>query len=148
MENKIFDSLGFLLLHVGRAQHNLIRKQMHTHGLYRGQPPVMFALNQQDGMSNSDLANFLDITPATLTNKVKRMEKADLVIRRRDVDDERVSRIYLTDKGRGLMDKIHQSVVESDNAMLRGFSDAEIEHLKEDIKRILKNIETFEAQFG
>jgi len=145
MKNKVFDSFGFLLLHLGRAHHSLIRKQMHRLGLHRGQPPVLFALHKQDGMSNSDLAEFLEITPATLTNKVKRMEKAGLVIRRRDPADERVSRIYLTDKGRGLMDKLRQSVVQKDAAMLEGFSKSEKKRLKDDLLKVLKNIETYEG---
>jgi len=143
MENKIFDSFGYLLLHVGRAHHNLIRKQMHDFGLCRGQPPVLFALHKEDGMSNSELADFLEITPATLTNKVKRMERADLVLRRRDQEDERVSRVYLTDKGRGLMDKLHQSMVDMETAMLRGFTETEVRHLKDDMLKILKNIEIY-----
>jgi len=145
MKNKVFDSFGFLLLHLGRAHHSLIRKQMHRLGLHRGQPPVLFALHKQDGMSNSDLAEFLEITPATLTNKVKRMEKAELVLRRRDPADERVSRIYLTDKGRGLMDELRRSVVEKDAAMLEGFSKSEKKQLKDDLLKVLKNIETYEG---
>jgi DNA-binding MarR family transcriptional regulator len=146
--NQVFDSFGFLIMHLGRAHHNLIRKQMHALGLHRGQPPVLFALYKQDGMSNSVLAEFLEITPATLTNKVKRMEKVDLVIRHRDPDDERVSRIYLTDKGRGLMDRLRQSVSEKEEAMLKGFSELEVKRLKHDILRILKNIEIYEDQLG
>ncbi len=144
MKNEIFNSFGFLLMHVGRAHHHLIRKQMHAIELHRGQPPVLFALHKQDGMSNSDLAKFLEITPATLTNKVKRMENVDLVVRRRDPHDERVSRIYLTDKGRGLMDKLHQSVVEKDAAMLKGFSESEKKRLKDDLLKVLKNIKVYE----
>jgi len=148
MENKVFDSFGFLLMHIGRAHHSLIRKQMHGLGLCRGQPPVLFALHKQDGMSNSELAEFLEITPATLTNKVKRMEKARLVIRQRDPEDERVSRIYLTDKGRGLMDNLHQSVVDKDAAMLKGFSESDKKRLKEDLLKILKNIEAYEDKLN
>jgi len=147
MENKIFDSLGFLLLHMGRAHHNLIRKQTHTLKLHRGQPPVLFALQKNDGMSNSELADFLEITPATLTNKVKRMERADLVVRRRDPEDERINRIYLTDKGRGLMDKLRQSMIDMETAMLRGFSETEVERLKDDMFKILKNIELYTDKF-
>jgi len=97
-------------------------------------------------MSNSELAEFLEITPATLTNKVKRMEKAGLVIRQRDEDDERVSRIYLTDKSRSFMDRLHKSMIEMESAMLKGFSDSEIQRIKADIRKILENIEVYQAK--
>lgn len=147
MDDKIFDSLGFLLLHICRAHHTLIRKQVYTLKLHRGQPPVLFALYRKDGMSNSDLAAFLEITPATLTNKVKRMEKADLVIRKRDPKDERVSRIFLTDKGRGLMDNLHQMMEVMETEMLRGFGESEVRQLREGMLKILDNIEVYTDTF-
>ncbi len=146
MDSDIFLSFGFLLMHVDRSHRNLVRRQMHALGLCRGQPPVLFALHKKDGMSNSELAEFLEITPATLTNKVKRMEKAGLVIRQRDEDDERVSRIYLTDKSRSFMDRLHKSMIEMESAMLKGFSDSEIQRIKADIRKILENIEVYQAK--
>jgi len=147
MEQKPFDTLDFLLLQLGRAHHNLMRRQMHTLDLCRGQPPVLFALYKKDGMSNSDLAEFLEITPATLTNKVKRMEKAGLVIRRRDEEDERVSRIYITEKGRNLMENLKQARTEREAAMLAGVSDSDVERLKADMRKILENIENYQSKF-
>ncbi len=146
MDSEIFKSFGFLLMSVGRSHRNLIRRQMHALGLCRGQPPVLFALYNKDGMSNSDLAEFLEITPATLTNKVKRMEKAGLVIRQRDEEDERVSRIYLTEKGRSFMDRLHQSMVEMEAVMLKGFSDSEVQRFTADMHKILENIEVYQAK--
>lgn len=147
MEDKPFDTLDFLLLQLGRAHHNLMRRQMHTFDLHRGQPPVLFALHIRDGRSNSDLAEFLEITPATLTNKVKRMEKAGFVVRRRDEDDERISRIYITEKGRSLMAKLQQAMAEKEAAILAGFTDSDIARLKADMRKILENIEKYQSTF-
>jgi DNA-binding MarR family transcriptional regulator len=138
---KIFDSIGSLLARLGRAHRNLIRSEMQELGLCRGQPPVLFALNEKDGMSNSEMAEFLEITPATLTNKVKRMEKAQLVIRRRDSQDERVSRIYLTEKGRGLLDDLHAIMKDIEDVLLEGFSQSQAQDFKENLELVVHNIE-------
>jgi len=138
---KIFDSIGFLLGRLGRAHRNLIRSEMQGLGLCRGQPPVLFALNERDGTSNSEMAEFLEITPATLTNKVKRMEKAQLVIRRRDPQDERVSRIYLTEKGRGLLDDLHVAMKDIENVLLEGFSESQAQVFNESLQKVVENIE-------
>lgn len=147
MDSEIFDSFGFLLMAVDRAHRNLVRRQMRTMGLNRGQPPVLFALHHKDGLSNSDLAEFLEITPATMTNKVKRMERSGLVIRQRDEEDERVSRIYMTEKGRSIMDRLRQAMLEKEDAMLEGFSDSEIQRIKDDMCKILENIEKYQLKF-
>lgn len=148
MNDEIFGSFGFLLMRVVRAQHSLFRKKVHTLGLYRGQPPVLFTLQDNDGMSNSDLAESLEITPATLTNKVKRMEKAGLVTRKRDQEDERVSRIYLTDKGRGMMEQLHQNMIEMEAIILEGFSSDEVTDLKNNLLKIIDNIEKYESKIS
>jgi len=146
MDNGIFDSFGFLLVRVVRAHRGMIRHKMHELGLHRGQPHVMFALQKHEGMSNSEMAEFMEITPATLTNMVKRMEKAGLVVRRRDPDDERVSRIYMTDKGRGLMGELRVSMLEMEDVLLDGFSETEVQDLKSHIHKVLENIEEEECQ--
>jgi DNA-binding MarR family transcriptional regulator len=138
---KIFDSIGSLLARLGRAHRNLLRSEMHELGLCGGQPPVLFALNERDGMSNSEMAALLEITPATLTNKVKRMEKAQLVIRRRDSQDERVSRIYLTEKGKGLLDDLRVTMKGIEDVLLEGFSESQAQVFKENLQQVVKNIE-------
>lgn len=147
MDNEVYDSLDFLLHRVMLAHRALIRHKMQEVGLHRGQPPVLFALQERDGMANSEMAEFLHITPATLTNKVKRMEKAGLVVRRRDPEDERISRIYFTEKGRSIMNELHDAVMEREESMLVGFTDEEAELLKSQIRRVLKNIETSDKKW-
>ena len=68
-------------------------------GLYHGQPPVLDALWQQDGMTQSELADKLNRSPSTITKTVQRMEKAGFVERCHDPKDERISRVYLTSAG-------------------------------------------------
>jgi MarR family transcriptional regulator, organic hydroperoxide resistance regulator len=148
MDNLIFDSFSFLLVRVVRAHRSLIRSQVHELGLHRGQPLVLFALEEKDGMSNSELAECLEITPATLTNKIKRMEKANFVIRRRDPDDERVNRIFLSDKGRALMEDLRRSTFEMESVLLAGFSKSDVDRLKKNLKQVLKNIEEHERSLG
>lgn len=119
---------------------------MRALGMHRGQPPVLFMLQKHEGMANSEMAEALAITPATLTNKIKRMEKAGLVIRRRDPHDERISRIYMTEKGQGIMERLRASMIEIEDITLKGLSEAEVENLTEKLKLILGNISEFEDE--
>ncbi len=141
MIHREFDNFSFLLLRMVHAHQGLVRHKFNELDLHRGQPPVMFALDEADGPSNSELAEILRITPATLTNKIKRMERAGLVVRRRDPEDERVSRVYMTDKGRGIMSGLRTSIDEIDAILLKGFSEQEIEELEGMILRIIENLE-------
>ncbi len=57
-------------------------------------------------MTHSELAEMLHVQPATMTNTLKRMEKAGFVERRHDAADQRVSRVYLTDAGYNIQEAV------------------------------------------
>ena len=60
------------------------------------------------------------VRPATITNALKRMEKAGLVERRRDTEDQRVSRVYLTDAGRDVRSEVERVWAELEERTFAG----------------------------
>ncbi|MGC9359886.1 MAG: MarR family winged helix-turn-helix transcriptional regulator [Anaerolineae bacterium] len=62
-------------------------------GVYRGQPPLLHALWEGDGLSQAALADRLGITAATVSNIVQRMERVGLVERREDLEASRCWRL-------------------------------------------------------
>ena len=53
-----------------------------------------------------EIAADIGNAPNTLSEKIKRLEKKDLVKRVKDENDLRINRVLLTDKGKALMDSI------------------------------------------
>jgi DNA-binding MarR family transcriptional regulator len=98
--------LGGLLFLVSKAHHKKARQTFDEIGLFRGQPPVLFEVSAHEGLTQNELASLLEVTPATMTNLLQRIEEAGLIARCRDEKDLRSMRVYLTDKGR---DKLAQS---------------------------------------
>lgn len=100
MESIDKDSLHYLFIEILRLHHLRTHTLLNEVGIYTGQPPLLFILNKEDGLSQKELAEKLMIAPATLTIMLKRMEKANLVKRKQDIHDQRISRVYITSKGR------------------------------------------------
>ena len=96
------ESLDQLLAQICRLKHARVQALLETLGLYEGQPSMLRALWSQEGLTHTDLAKRLRVQPATITKMIKRMEKAGFVERRPDPQDERVSRVYLTEAGRAV----------------------------------------------
>lgn len=71
-------------------------------GLTYPQYLVMLVLWQEDGLTVRELGGRLHLESGTLTPMLKRMERAGLVSRSRDTDDERLVRTRLTQPGRDL----------------------------------------------
>ncbi len=133
-------SLDFLLAQVSRLHHHRAHELLDKLGLYRGQPPVLFALWEQEGLTHSELAERLGITPATTTRMLQRMEKAGFVQRQPDASDQRVSRVYLTEAGRAVRAELEAVWQQMELESFRGFSDEERVVLRSFLSRLRENL--------
>jgi DNA-binding MarR family transcriptional regulator len=101
------ESIDRLLAQICRMHHGRARTLLHEIGLYRGQPPLLDILYEDEGVTHTELATRLGVVPATVTKMLQRMEKAGFVIRQPDREDQRVSRVYLTEVGREIRAEMH-----------------------------------------
>ena len=102
------ESLDFLLVQICRLHHARAHTLLEGLGLYRGQPPMLHALWEREGLTHGELAERLHVQPATITKMIQRMEKAGFLERRSDPEDQRVSRVYLTDAGRNIQAEVRR----------------------------------------
>lgn len=99
---RLDDQLCFALYAASRAVTRAYAPMLGELGLTYPQFLVMMALWENDDVSVSTLGRRLMLDSGTLTPLLKRLEKAALVTRRRDPDDERRVRVALTKAGRKL----------------------------------------------
>jgi len=77
-------------------------------------------LERHEGLKQSDLAEYLDIQPITLTRLVDRLCDNGLIERRADPNDRRAKRLFLTPAARPLLDRIETQVEELAETVLAG----------------------------
>lgn len=70
-----------------------------------GAQGLLIELWKKDGLTNAEIAEILDIKPSSVTAQVKNLEAEDLVERRQDENDKRISRVFLTEKGKQAQEK-------------------------------------------
>jgi len=107
-DNKDDTSLGSLLWQVIREHFIRHHHLLSRIGIYKGQPQILELLWEKDGLTQKDIAESLKLRPSTVTVTLGRMEKAGLLRRETDPRDMRVSRVYLTERGRGLKKDIEE----------------------------------------
>ena len=112
----------------------------HSIKLYRGQSFMLRILWAEEGLTQAELARRLHRTPATITNMLQRLQKAGFVERHPDPQDQRMSRVYLTEAGREIQTKVEQVWQENEERTLDGFSDPEIATLRNYLERIRENL--------
>lgn len=135
------DSIDFLLAQICRQHYVRVHELLETIGLYRGQPPLLHELWEQEGLSHTELAARLQISPATTTKMIQRMERAGFVQRKPDPADQRLSRVYLTEAGRAIRNEVETVWLQIESETFAGFSVREKETLRRLFLKILKNLD-------
>lgn len=92
--------LCFSIYSTGLAFNRVYKPLLDKLGLTYVQYLVMVALADRDEQTVSELGDQMFLESNTLTPLLKRLEAAGLVTRTRDLKDERLVRVRLTDKGR------------------------------------------------
>jgi DNA-binding MarR family transcriptional regulator len=75
-------------------------------GAHPGQVFCLRVVAGSDGITQRDLAEELHIARPTVTRMLQGLERAGLVERRSDERDKRLTRVYLTERGRELEAKV------------------------------------------
>jgi len=99
-------------------------------------------LRRTGPLSLGELAHALGITTGSATVASKRLEKADLLTRERQSDDERVVLVSLTDQGQALIDEWKHQKREAIAQLLGVLNQHEQEELQSLIERLLEAAET------
>lgn len=134
------DSIGTWLIRLMHSYSSANYKKFTELGVHPGQLPVLKGISEKEGINLRTLADTIHIKPPTVTVTVQRLEKAGLVYKQPDADDQRVSRLYLTEKGREVHTELIRLVEENDERMIRGFSPEEIALLRSFLKRMVENL--------
>ena len=94
------------LIESSRLLRNYIEHRAKSRGTTRAQWIVLFRLRQQEGLSQVDLAEVMELQPISLVRLLDRLVDQDLLERRPHPTDRRANQLYLTDTGRRLVDDL------------------------------------------
>ncbi len=119
------DSLYAIFHQLARFHYYRMYSLFEEHNIYPGQHGVLFILEKHGGIRQRELADKLHIKAATTTVMLNRMAKANLIERRPDPDDQRVTLVYLTDQGQKALAKVKESLKILEKECLKGFTSEE-----------------------
>ena len=88
--------IGYMLSDVARLIRTVFDRRVRDMGLTRGQWLVLTRVYRRPGVSQTELADMLEIDRASAGRMIDRMEKNGWVERRPDNGDRRINRLHLT----------------------------------------------------
>ncbi|WP_438029351.1 MarR family winged helix-turn-helix transcriptional regulator [Sorangium sp. So ce233] len=131
----------YAVIRAAKAHLRLAGARLLEHGLQPGQDMLLRQLWKGDGLSQSEIIERLGVEPPTITKGLGRLEKAGLVVRRRDPDDARVSRVYLTARGKRLREPVTAIWDELEARAVAGLTAEEQRVLTELARKMRANLE-------
>ncbi len=105
---RLDNQLCFLLYASSRKITGMYRRLLEKLGITYPQYLVMLVLWENDPLSVGEIGIRLHLDSGTLTPLLKRLEKQDLVLRSRSMEDERKVMIRLTEKGAALKQRAYE----------------------------------------
>ena len=93
-----------------------------------------------------DIEEKLQLSHPTVSGLLSRLEKKDFIRLEPDPGDGRCKRIYIQPKGRACMEKMHATITDIEQQIVRGFTREEKRQLAEFLARAAQNMGGFPFQ--
>ena len=130
-----------------RTMIRLVRKirsvfddQAHDMGLTYARAQTILEVSRREGLSQTALAECLDIETPTLNRTLDGLEKLGFLERRLDPNDKRVRQIYLTAHARANADQIETFVQDLRAQVYKGISAQEIAQMQRVLDKMTANM--------
>ncbi len=99
---RLQDTIGYALARVCKLHRQRASELLGGVGLHVGQEMMLSVLWDEENVTQTELAERVLVQPATATNALKRLERQGFIERGEDAEDQRISRVRLTENGRGV----------------------------------------------
>jgi MarR family transcriptional regulator, lower aerobic nicotinate degradation pathway regulator len=111
-------SPGHLLRRAQQFANDLYTNEIEEGGLTQRQFAVLFAVDQQEGVSQTALVEATGIDRSTLADMIVRMQNKDLLGRKRTDEDARANSVRITATGRKALRAALPAVLRSEARIL------------------------------
>lgn len=131
---------GFLLTEAARLLRRLLDRRLHPLGLTRAQWSVLAILSHRDGLSQSQLAEALEIEKPTAGRLIDHLESNGWIARRPIPGDRRLWGVHLTERAGPLIAEVERVVREARAEMLSGLSAQQQQELSAALQVVKSNL--------
>jgi DNA-binding MarR family transcriptional regulator len=132
--------LGFLIHDVSRLRRSAFDRCLKPLNVTRSQWWVLAYLSREDGMTQSELAEELDLGKVAVGGLIDRLEKGGLLRRQADATDRRVNRVFLEPKSKQLISRMRTLSQRLNRQILGGLADKDLETAAATLDAMKRNI--------
>ncbi|MBT2301928.1 MarR family transcriptional regulator [Variovorax paradoxus] len=132
--------LGFLIHDVSRLRRSAFDRCLKPLNVTRSQWWVLAYLSRKDGMTQSQLAEELDLGKVAVGGLIDRLEKTGLVRREADAGDRRVNRVFLEAQSKQLVNRMRKINHKLNTQILNGINDDKLGSTADTLDTMKRNL--------
>lgn len=117
-----------------------IQRASVQEGVHLGQPPILIYIAEHEGCTQREIADALQVSPASIATSLKRMQRSGLIQKKVDSTDLRSNCLTLTPEGQSAMQRSRQACDAVDRRMFEGFSREELSTFCHYLDRAIGNL--------
>lgn len=132
--------IGPRVLYLSKQLKQAFNEISAEQGLFSGQQDIVFALNEKEGITIGELAEKINVSAATASVSVKRMEKSGFVKKMPDDKDARIYRLYPTEKAKNAPEIIRGKMESLEAIMTNNMKEGDSEYLTDLLDIAINNL--------
>ena len=132
--------LGKYISLIYRQANAFFTKEFSKFGFGSGQYMFMIHLYKNDGISQEELSESINIDKGTTAKAIKKLEELNFITRSKDEKDKRVNRIYLTAKAINIKDDFFKVLSQWENILTSELNHEEIINGLNILNKISQNL--------
>lgn len=132
--------IGYSMTDVARLLRTVFERRVRSLGLTRAQWVVIARVHRHPGLSQTEIADLLEIEKATAGRLIDRMEAKDWLERRADPNDRRINRLHLTKEAERLHALIWPIAESTVDSALQDLSTTERRTLTKLMRRVKQQL--------
>ena len=112
------------------------------YNITRPQWIAIYYIQKNDSITQKQLSNLIDSKESTIVRLIDRMEKENLVERKKDPNDRRITMLCLTSKGKSTYNEILPIAINFSKNIIKNIDENDLIIFKNVFNKILKNSKT------
>ncbi|WP_407049522.1 MarR family winged helix-turn-helix transcriptional regulator [Methyloraptor flagellatus] len=137
-----------LIKDVSRLMGTYFDQRATEHGMTRAQWVLLGRLSRQEGLTQTEMAEILEMQPISLVRLVDKLTEQGLIERRPHPTDRRANLLFITDAGRATLEAVQPTADDMLGRIFDGFSPADLDRLSVELERVKTNIKDAMAHFA
>lgn len=129
-----------IMIFVCQLHHRAIEKMVGETGLHRAQHRMLMTLSEYEFGSQSELADMLEISTATVAVSLKKLEAGGYICKTAKEGDSRANFVQLTEKGRKIVESSREIFQGIDGQAVRGLTEEELVLLRKCLWHMYDNL--------